>query len=153
MLRRFVGLAVAALTGATLLVGASAFPAQADLQDDVCAQMPNKLIASQAAVEQATNTRNAAASTLTTRRAELDAAVVAYVNAFGDLILAKDAGTGESVAQTAYDAAGEIVAARASAWGNAKIALFEAQHELDIASTVHLMNTTLDAKLGCEDAP
>ncbi len=148
-MRKFLAVGISTISALTLTVGLSTVTATADIQDDACAQLPNKLVASQAAVDQAGNTLTSATSTLTTRRTELDAAVVSYVNAFGDLIIAKDAGTGETVAQAAFDAASENVAGKATAWGNAKIALFNAQHDKDIADTVHLMNNTLNTKLAC----
>jgi hypothetical protein len=150
-MRKFLAFAISAVSAVTLVLGATTLPARADLQDDVCAEMPNKLIASSSALSQANNSLNTANTTLTTRRTELNDAVVDWVNKFGDLIIAKDGGNAGqiAVAQAAFDAAAENVTSKATAWGNAKIAQWNAQHNQDDATVVHLMNTTLNTKLSC----
>lgn len=155
MLRRFVAIGLSTVSAATLMVGAAALPARADIQTDVCADMQNRLIGSSAAVSQARNTLNTATTTLDTKRTQLDAAMVAWITAFGDLVIASDLGVAETISatNTAFLAAQNAVGPKATAWGNAQLAQWKALHAADLAHIVHMVNLTFDTKLTCDAEP
>ena len=149
--RKLLTIGLSTATAATLTLGVTALPAQANAQSDVCATMPNKLILSSAQVTIATNNLTAANTDLTAKRTALDASMVAWMTAFGDYVLASDGGVPATIAaaKTAFETAQAAVGPKATAWGNSQLAQWNAVHAADLATIVHAVNLTLKNKLGC----
>ena len=154
MFRKLLAIGLSTVTGATLMVGATALPAHASAKGDACAALPNKIIASGAVVAQATNTLNAANADLVTKRGELDTALFAWVDAVAAQILATDGGNAAtlSAANAALQTTQTAVGPKATAWGNAQVAQWNAFHNADVATVVHSVNQRLSSKLTCTAA-
>lgn len=148
-MKKLIALGISTLSAASIaLVAAPAAQAADPIIPAVCLNLPNSLIGSGAALGQATNTLNAANSDLLAKRTALNTSVTNYVVAFADHLKALDGIAGvPSVTQAALNAAGADVTSKATAWGNAKVAQWNAQQGFDLAQVTDLMNTTLNGQL------
>lgn len=151
MVRKLVSFALAVTSAAAVLLQVEASPAHADLRGDACRQLPANTAASAAAITQATNALQTATANLGARRSELDAAVVTWVNAVADLLVAIDSGVQSSINRAAgvVEVTQAAAGARASLWGNAQLAQWSAQHALDLNRILHQMNLAAASRLGC----
>ncbi len=149
-MKKFIALGVSALSAATLIIGASPVKAsEHEIIPQVCADMTDIIVESTAALELASNALGDAQDELGTTETALTEAITDYVLAFADRLRAEDSVEGYEVAvtQAALDAAGVAVGTAAQNWGQAKLDLFEAQHNFDLAKIVDGMNDTLNGSL------
>lgn len=151
-MKKFLAIGLTTLSAATFVLGVGT--AQASPSDpvvpDVCADLPSTILNSNNAAAAALATRDAADADLSSKRDALDSAVVDYVTAFANHLVELDKVDGTPAAtQAILDAASAKVSEKVTPWGNAKIAQWNAQHNLDIANVVKLMNDTLQGTLPC----
>ena len=151
-MKKFIALGVGALASASLVLGASpvkASPAE-PVVPDVCESLPLTILNSNNAEAAAAAALGAANTDLANKRAALNSAVADWVTAFANhLVELDEVGGTPGATQILLDDAAAEVTEKVTPWGNAKIAQWNAQHALDIAQVVTLMNATLNGALPC----
>ncbi|MDQ3980044.1 MAG: hypothetical protein M3314_10900 [Actinomycetota bacterium] len=150
-MKKFIAAGVGVLASVSLVLGASAVsasPADPIVDEEFCLDLGVTTGTSGAGLEAANTLLGVANGDIAAKRAILDSAVVAWVQAFGDHLLELDKVDGTPDAtQAILNAAAADVTDAVGPWGQAKLNQWTAQHNADIAAIAHLMNTTLQASV------
>ena len=137
-MKKIIALGVGVLSAASLVIGATASPARAEIvTEEFCEDLAGILTTVGDQLTAVTETLGTADDALETARGDLNSAIGEWVTAAVNLVKAADAGEDTRVQEAAYVVETEQLLDAGAAWSQAKVDQYNAQTNVDLTEMVH----------------